>query len=188
MQDCGLPISAQPSGSTVILRYELAGGGGQAAALRAMVRCSRMGGFLLAAGAVEAGAAPGAAAGAAHHVSLAWMPRNKATAAGDVPSREEAPLADVLEDAGGFTIAIKDGLVRPLVSDLCWAAGLTPPVGLLSLPPDVRHTVLALLQVRCTAGTASLTDDLHCNSRLLASSLSQREAQLSDWRAMVLGR
>ena len=137
------------------------------------MRCSRMGGFLLAAGAVEAGAAPGAAAGAAHHVSLAWMPHNKATAVGDMPDQEQVPLADVLEDAGGFTVVIKDGLVRPLVSDLCWAAGLTPPVGLLSLPPDVRHTVLALLEVRFTAGTTLLTDGLHCSSRLLASSLSQ---------------
>lgn len=44
--------------------------------------------------------------------------------------------------------ALKDGMVLPLVADLCSAAGVSPPFGMLSLPSDLRRSVMEMLGVR----------------------------------------
>lgn len=61
-----------------------------------------------------------------------------------------------MQDAAGFVTSLKDGMVLPLVADLCRAAGVSPPFGLLSLPSELRRSVMDLLGVRCpsTAGLA----------------------------------
>jgi hypothetical protein len=52
------------------------------------------------------------------------------------------------QDAGGVVLALKDGVTLPLVADLCRAAHVAVPFGLLSLPSELRISVMELLSVR----------------------------------------
>ena len=45
-------------------------------------------------------------------------------------------------------MTLKDGVTLPLVADLCRAARVAVPFGLLSLPSELRISIMELLPVR----------------------------------------
>jgi hypothetical protein len=57
-------------------------------------------------------------------------------------------------------VTLKDGVALPLVADLCRAARVAVPFGLLSLPSELRISIMELLPVRCMLLTSLLTPAL----------------------------
>lgn len=164
-----LPVCSQPSAGSFSLRYRLAGIAADAAGAVATVQCSRMGDHVLAAG--RAASADGAAAGSVHHTTVRWQPANQpdaahppdaptTAAAGRPDAAQRIPLDRLLQDAAGFVTLLKDGMVLPLVADLCRAAGVSPPSGLLSLPPELRRSVMDLLGAKDLARLACVCAEL----------------------------
>ncbi len=56
-------------------------------------------------------------------------------------------LGELMSNAREFLIALSDGVVGPLVEDLCAVVGMAPPPSLPTLPPELQRQCFDFLQV-----------------------------------------